>query len=585
MTRSRARLLSLGAALLTATLALAFADLAASSGGVDLRRYESWLKRGPRVTLPGLWAGATVSAEVRVRPLPRAGRVAIKAGGAPARLDAGVGGPQAVQVVGVADLDGRLMLRASPRGSVSFGRVAFHQQGPRRVPMLRMLQYGLLVVLACGWGLLAGGVSEGCAAAAAATLLASGALLAGGRVQALVFLPWALLLLALAILMAAAARRAGLPRPATAFVSLAFLVRTALFLQPGFPSVDAGFHSANVLRFEAGDVIRSTAPGPAGVDVAVPYPPALYALLSPFVPGDWPTPELPVRLALALLEGMLPLLLFAVARAAGASVIAASLAACVLGALPESVLVLGKGIAANALGQVATLLLLLALVRRGHAVVLAGLFAVAFLCHFGAGLILIAFLCCWTARGLLSGGTGREAVRTMACAAAGAIVAWLVYYREVQALTAAVVDQVGSGAVGHAGAFFGVRWYRVGKTLQDLVLKLGAAPLVAGAVGLRRSDLPPGLRALLWPWLLAGAGLGLVAILTPVPLRFEYFLGPAVSLAAGLGAERLSRRGRILTVAVPLLIQALLAAALWAGRFNLISVIMESPRWPFPFRL
>jgi len=579
------RLVRLGAALVTATVALAFADLAASSGSVDLRRYERWLARGPRVTLPGLWAGASVSAEVRVRPLRRGGGATLKAGGAPARLAPGGEGPQAVQVEGLADLDGRLMLRALQRGSASLGRIAFRQQGPRRVPLLRLLQYGLLVGLAYGWGLLAGGAGGGRMASAAATLLASGALLAGCRVQTLVFLPWALLLLALAMLMAAAARRARLPRPATAFVTAVFLARTAVSLQPGFPSIDAGFHSENLQRFEAGEVTRSTAPGPGGVDVAVPYPPALYALLGPLAAVGWPTPQFPVLLAIALLEGTLPLLLFLLARAAGASEMAAALAACTLAALPESVLALGKGIAANALGQWVTLLLFLALVRRFHAVVLTGLFALAFLAHLGAGLILLAFVCCWAAWGLRSGASRSVTARVVACAAAGAVLSWLVYYREVQTLTTGVVGQLGSSAVGHAEAFFGVRWYRVGKTLQDLVLKFGAAPLFAAVLGLRRNDVPSELRALLWPWLMAGGGLGLVAILTPIPLRFEYFLGPALALAAGLGAEGMSRRGRMLTLAVPLLIQGLLAAFLWARRFNLISVIMESPRWPFPFRL
>jgi hypothetical protein len=578
------RVVRLGAALLAATAALVIADLSAGAGHVDLRRYESWLKRGPRVTLPGLWAGARVIADVRVRPLRPSGRASVKAGAAPVRLAAAARGPRDVQVEGLADLDGRLTLGASPRGSIAFGRVAFRQQGPRRIPAFRLLQYGLLVALAWGLGFALRGAPFGIGTALVTALLAAGAFVAGARVQLLVFLPWLLVLLALGILMAIASRGAGLLRPAAALVSLVFVARSALFLQPGFPSVDAGFHSSNVLRFEAGEVIRSTAPGPQGVDVAVPYPPALYALLTPFLPGPWPTPELPLRLALAVLEGSMPLLLFLVSRAAGASAPAASLGACVLATLPESVLVLGKGIAANALGQAVTLLVLLALARRSHALILAGLVALVFLSHLGAGLALVAFLCCWSAGRLLDRGGAWEVARAAACALAGVLLAWLVYYREVQALTATVLGQVGSGAVDQADAFFGVRWYRVGKTLQDLVLKLGLVPVGSAALGLRRVDLPAGLRALLLPWLLAGVGLGVVAILTPLPLRFEYFLGPAVSLAAGLGAEGLGRRGKALTLGIPLLLQAVLAAALWAGRFNLISVIMESPRWPFPIR-
>ena len=574
----------LGAALLAATAALCLADVAASSGSVDLRRWQDWLVRGPRATLPGLWPSARVSVQVWVRVHRPGRRLEIRAGGAPARLAPGAVGVRLVEVEGAADPEGRLQLRTSPKGSVSMAHAAFRQHGPRGIPTSRVLGYALLAGLGCAWGRALSrrsGALRGCAAVSVAEGVG---LLSGLRVQLLSFLPWALLLLGLGLLACWLGLRAGLGRRAAAFLALALLLRSGVALQPGFPCIDASFHSENVLRFRAGEVIRSTAPGPAGRDVAVPYPPALYALLAPLEPVGWPTPQFPVQLCLALLEGTLPLLLFLLARAGGAPARAGALAACLLAALPECVLVLGKGIAANALGQWLTLALLLALLRRAHPVVLTGLFALVFLSHLGASLLLLALLGCWTA-GQLRAGAAAAAGRVLAWGALGAGIAWLVYYREVAGLVLQVLGGIASGAVGHTHAFLGVRWYRVGKTLQDLLLKFGAAPLLAAAAGLRGRELGPPLDRLLWSWFTAGAGLGLVALLTPIPLRFEYFLGPAVALAAGLGAEGWSRRGRGLLLAVPLLVQALLAACLWARRFHLISVILESPRWPFPFRL
>jgi hypothetical protein len=61
-----------------------------------------------------------------------------------------------------------------------------------------------------------------------------------------------------------------------------------------------------------------------------------------------------------------------------------------------------------------------------------------------------------------------------------------------------------------------------------------------------------------------------------------------VALAAGAGAARLrdAGRGALLNAGLGLLaaLHLALAALLLSGRFELISVIMESPRWPWPIR-
>jgi hypothetical protein len=92
---------------------------------------------------------------------------------------------------------------------------------------------------------------------------------------------------------------------------------------------------------------------------------------------------------------------------------------------------------------------------------------------------------------------------------------------------------------------------------------------------------------LLVSWLVTGALFGVVALVTPFPLRFEYFLVPAVAMAAGLGADSLPgrmRRWASLAWGATLLLQAAIGWSLASGRFELMSVIMESDKWPFPFR-
>ncbi|HEY7511169.1 MAG TPA: hypothetical protein VIG50_13000, partial [Vicinamibacteria bacterium] len=290
-----------------------------------------------------------------------------------------------------------------------------------------------------------------------------------------------------------------------------------------------------------------------------------------------------VRMATAVLVGASPLLVFALMRAGGASRFAAGHGMAAAAVMPEAVLVLAKGIACNVFGMFVTMLAVLACVRRVAIPALAGLLAVACLSHAGAAVALALLLVLWWTAQRVSGELDqRRFVGQLAALAAAAAFAWLVYYREVSAVLAPTGVPT-NPAVGQ------IRWFRVGKIAQDLLLKFGLLPLVVAAIGLRGA-VPPALRALVWSWLAVGLGLALVAVLSPFPLRFEYFLVPAVAVAAGLGAaEWAARRGgrdRALTVVwtATFALQALLGALLLHDRFEIIAVIMESPRWPFPFR-
>jgi hypothetical protein len=85
-------------------------------------------------------------------------------------------------------------------------------------------------------------------------------------------------------------------------------------------------------------------------------------------------------------------------------------------------------------------------------------------------------------------------------------------------------------------------------------------------------------------WLLVELALGLPVLFTPVLLRFDYFVLPAVAWAAAIGTMELERRGRgwiasglrVFSCAL----QIALVAGLVAERFDIINVIMDSPRWP-----
>jgi hypothetical protein len=287
-------------------------------------------------------------------------------------------------------------------------------------------------------------------------------------------------------------------------------------------------------------------------------------------------------------EASLPLLVYAVMRRSGAPAGPAASAAVAAALMPEGLLVIGKGIAANVFASFVGVLVVFALVTGAAAPVTTGLLALALLSHFGASLCLLPFLLAWW---LLQGARrelswGAVAAR-MGCLAGALAVAWAAYYRDVFALATGAAGAVGGHLATAPGA--SVHWVRLGKILQDLLLKFGGVPVVLAAVGLAAGRLEPRLRGLVTAWLGVGMGLAALAVLTPVSLRFEHFVMPPLAMAAGHGAEELRRRGHGRLVAAGwgacFLLFALSALFIMSGRYELISVILESRRWPFPFRL
>src|SRR5262249_50686531 len=129
-------------------------------------------------------------------------------------------------------------------------------------------------------------------------------------------LPSLLMAAAVAVaVMAAAVRLCRMGTLAAAVLGASCLLRMAFVLHPAFPSIAAPSHAHNVHRFGGGQLISSAISDAEGRALPTPSPPALYALLAPFVaPGDYARGELVVRLAMGLLETTTPLLVWALMR-------------------------------------------------------------------------------------------------------------------------------------------------------------------------------------------------------------------------------------------------------------------------------
>jgi len=246
--------------------------------------------------------------------------------------------------------------------------------------------------------------------------------------------------------------------------------------------------------------------------------------------------------------------------------------------MPEGVLVLAKGITANIAGSWLSLASLVAILAPVNAVTASLLATLALLAHPGAAATLAALLASWLAWSLARRRMSVTlAARIATCLAAGVLLAWLVYYRAAAELTVRTLTSIHTEP-GNVR----VRWVHLGKILQDAVLKFGATPLFFVGSGLRRA--PDVLKGLLQAWLITAGLLALLAVLTPIAFRFEYFAVPAVALAAGQGLApllRSPRRSRAAAVwLVPLALQAGLAVVLFAGGFDPINVIIPADRWP-----
>jgi hypothetical protein len=371
--------------------------------------------------------------------------------------------------------------------------------------------------------------------------------------------------------------RLGLSTASTRWVAGLAAARIALALLPAFPSIDALFHAHNVDRYQAGMVITSEVSDAVGGSHAIPYGVTLYALLAPFLPpGDYARAEMAIRATMALLESTAPLIVFLIMRAAGAPPSTASGAGQIAAALPESLLVVAKGIAANILGQWLSLWAVWALLRRGSILIPTVLIGLVVATHPGAAVTFGVLVALWALLLARQPHSRKEAGRLVACLAAGGLLGVVLYYRNALGLVWEFWSHVPEFARGEA--FIAFRWVHLGKLFQNLILKLGGLPVVLAAAYWRGARSDGVIRTLLAAWLWAFALFAILALFTPLAFRFEYFFTPAVAMAAAaLHADSpWLRRATIVAASIQL---ALGVAALY-GRFDLINVIIPSMRWP-----
>ena len=563
------------------------------------RGFSPWEPDGGRVASPdselvvgGLWSGAPLSVTVTLASaLPKAQIVSVYANGARvATRDVG-GRFGAMRFAASADGEGTLRLRfvgdGRPASAVRVARLDLAREGRGGVPLRRWLLYAglLLAAVAVTRCAHAGAAASFALPAAGAVALALASV--SERLVVAEHLPWLLTGLALGLLAFAVSRLLSMSEAAAAWVGAAFALRALMALHPAFPGVDLSFHAHNVWRFVAGQAVTSRVASPAGDGtLPIPYPPLLYALVSPFVSSQ-SSAENALRILMLLLEGSTPWLVLAILKASGASPRAAASAAVTSAVMPEGLLVLAKGIAANVLGAWLSLLVVWALVRGVSAAVLGLLMAAAFLAHPGVAATLVGLIALFVLREARSGRIeGRRIAAILGAGLAAGIIAWLAYYREVAVVTKGSLASLGSHLRDAPGAFFAFRGVHVLKFAQNLLFKMGGGPVALAWAGVAQGAARG--QGLVRTWLAGAALLGVLAVMTPVAFRFEYFVAPAVAMAAGLGAEAWEEKGRGRWVtalwASSFVVQAVVGWMLILGRFEIISVIVPSPRWVWPLR-
>jgi hypothetical protein len=536
---------------------------------------------GATLRLPGFGALAPLALRLYVASGVKGGQVVdVEVGGVRgARQDVAAGG--VLEAVGRADRAGVALVRLTgppPHhgAGLRVGRVEVLTGAPAAPPVRRLLGLAALVALVFGWAAFVRASFGWTMAAVAGVSGAAVAWILVARVHVLGRLEALVVVLAGALVLAALGRRLGLPDAVAAVVALSAAFRLLCTLEPGFPAIDETFHAHRILVVQRGGLVTSAVAGARpGTHMEIPYAPGFHTVLAAVVPPrDARAGERAVRLAMAFFEGTAPLLLFLIARRAGAGEQAASLAAAAYAVMPEALLVIGKGIAANIAGSWVTLLVVLALFSGWSVLGLTAVMALGFLVHPGAALSLGGLVALWVALRLRRDGVA--AVRGLLVALVlGAAIAFAVYFREVVPLTLRGLREVGS-------APYSVQWVYLGKVLQDVVLKFGGGPFWLALVGLGAAAEP--LRTLLRAWLGLAALLAGLAVFGPVPLRFEYFAFPALALAAGCGGAEISRRGRRYAVALALglslALQVVLGLLVLEDRFDLRNVIIPSDKWP-----
>jgi hypothetical protein len=406
---------------------------------------------------------------------------------------------------------------------VRFKRVALHHERGGLPPVVLILG-GLGV----GLGVLAAAAAAGAAPAAAALF----ALLALATQAALLF-PMGLLrsdysivaplsILAGAALACAFARWRGTPW-AFAALFVSWLVQAVVLTSPMVVTSDALMHANKLVQVARGDFFPRSRTQHAP-PFEIPYGVSFYAVVAPFVRLGV-EPVTLVRYAAGVSGALAAVPLFLICAQAPAR---GALAVALLLAMPQSADLLSYGNLSNVFGQTLTLAFLAWWhAPRGGPALGALLLLAAALSHLGSLIVLavlVPLLCVCAGRG-----TGR-----LLAVSIGAVLAAL-YYGQFLPLITAQLPRLGEGAAA-GGQSLGLPG-AASRQLVEAVGRWGIPATLLAAIGLVRTVEPRPLLRATW---FAGGVLALVAIGSPVEVRYLYAIAFAVALAASDGARRLA---------------------------------------------
>jgi hypothetical protein len=410
------------------------------------------------------------------------------------------------------------------------------RQAPRALP-----PPGLVLVFALPAALAAAGAAwtgwrtgPALAAGAAAAFLAAAVLGPCGVVRSPYAPAFAALLAAIAAGSALCGRLWERARPGAgrwAFVALACaaVVQVALGASPLMVVSDAVFHANNLGRVAAGDYFLTSVTQHAR-PFRFPYGVSFYAVLMPLFRAGLDAVTL-VRWGASLAGVAAAAGLFALLAPRGPA--RAALAVVVLQLLPGTFDVLSFGNLSNAFAQGLTVLFFAWWAGRARGTWASGalLFALAATAHLSAFVVLAAAAAAlaWFRRAELRADRTRLAALGAGLLAAGA------YYAAFVPLVLGQLARLGEGGAGGEGLAAALL-----RQLLTASAQWGLPAIALAAFG-RPGPEPPG-RDLLALWS-AGALLFLVALASPLDVRYLYALTLAVAVAAATGFARLWRRG------------------------------------------
>jgi hypothetical protein len=397
----------------------------------------------------------------------------------------------------------------------------------------------LLVAPAAAFGLVA--LSGGAAVALLASLLGAGLPLALLWPSGACYSPWAPRLSAVLVLGALLAwlfgawrerRDAGSGLAAGVALLGAWVVQVVLGAAPVMVVSDVVFHAHKLEEVAAGQLFPVSVTQHA-VPFRIPYPAVFYALLAPLYRAGLDSVEL-VRWGAGLSAALAAAGLFLGLRRGGIAL--AALAALLLQLEPGSFDVHSFGNLSNVFAQSMTILALAWWLGGARVqAVGVGMMALAAASHLSGFIVLGVWL-----GALLLVERGEDRRRAAAALGLGLGLA-LAYYGAWLPLILEQLPRLleggGQGRGASQGALGVLRLQLLGAVGQ-----WGLPAIALAAVGAPRSRAERLDRALIATFA-AGAGLGLLALVSPVEVRYLYFLGPPVAICAARGVLRLRARG------------------------------------------